>query len=75
MRAGLGQIPRARRYRMKPSDLGVRPGVDLTKPLSLAGELADAEIVRKLDQGHGAALASFDGDLHRFGGLKLEYLR
>jgi hypothetical protein len=36
---------------MKPSDLGVRPGVDLTKPLSLAGELADAEIVRKLDQG------------------------
>jgi hypothetical protein len=51
IRAGLGQVPRARRYRMKPSNLGVLSGVDLTKSLSLAGELEDAEIVRKLDQG------------------------
>ena len=52
IRAGLEmQVPRARRYRMKPSNLGVRPGVDLAKSLSLAAELEDAEIVRKLDQG------------------------
>ena len=32
LRAGLErQTPRPRRYRMKPSNLGVRPGVDLTK--------------------------------------------
>jgi len=24
---------------------------------------------------HGATLATFDGDFHRFSGLKLEYLR
>lgn len=52
IRAGLEQqVPRPRRYRMKPSNLGVRSGVDLTKSLSLAAELEDAEIVRKLDQG------------------------
>lgn len=52
IRAGLAQqVPRARRYRMKPSNLGVRPSVDLTKSLSLAAELEDAEIVRKLDEG------------------------
>ena len=29
--------------------LGVRPGVDLDKALSLSGELEDAEVVRKLE--------------------------
>jgi pheromone shutdown protein TraB len=41
----------AKPYRMRPRDLGVRPGVDLTKALSLAAELEDAEITRKLEQG------------------------
>jgi hypothetical protein len=29
--------------------LGVRPGVNLDKALSLAGELEDAEVLRKLE--------------------------
>jgi hypothetical protein len=36
---------------MKPRDLGVRHDVDLSKALSLAAELEDAEVVRKLEQG------------------------
>ena len=35
-------------YRVNPRRLGARPGVDLDKALALAGELEDAEIVRKL---------------------------
>ncbi|MGL5809987.1 MAG: hypothetical protein ACRCYQ_08585 [Nocardioides sp.] len=38
------------RYVVEPMDLGM-PLVDLTKALSLAGELEDAEIVRKLQSG------------------------
>lgn len=37
-----------RRYRVRPRRLGARPGIDLDKALALAGELEDAEIVRKL---------------------------
>jgi hypothetical protein len=53
IRAGLsgGATAAARPYRMKPRNLEVRPGVDLTKALALAGELEDEDIVRKLEQG------------------------
>ncbi len=52
IRAGLtGGAANAKRYRMKPRKLGVRPGVDLTKALSLAGELEDVEIINELEQG------------------------
>lgn len=52
LRAGLGGSPAApRRYRMPSAPLGVRPGVNLDKALQLAGELEDAEIVRKLELG------------------------
>ena len=36
------------RYRLPTRRLGPRPGVDLDKALSLAGELEDAETMRKL---------------------------
>lgn len=52
IRAGLMDRPASgKAYRMKPSDLGVRPSIDLTKALQLASELEDSEIVRKLEQG------------------------
>lgn len=35
-------------YRVRTRDLGVRPGVNLDKALQLAGELEDAETLRKL---------------------------
>jgi hypothetical protein len=35
-------------YRVRTQDLGVRPGVNLDKALQLAGELEDAETIRKL---------------------------
>jgi hypothetical protein len=50
VRAELGPSPRAaRRYRMPARRMGVRPGVDLDRSLRLAGELEDAELVRKLE--------------------------
>lgn len=50
VRAGLGGSGRpARSYRMPARDMGVRRGVDLDHALRLAGELEDAEIVRKLE--------------------------
>jgi hypothetical protein len=49
VRAGLnGPTPVARRYRMTTAPLGVRPGIDLDKALTLAGEMEDEEILRKL---------------------------
>lgn len=39
----------AARYRVPARDLGLRPGIDLDKALQLAGELEDAEVVRKLE--------------------------
>ena len=50
IRAGLsaGSSP-ARSFRVKALPLGIRPGVDLDKALSLATEIEDAEIVRKLE--------------------------
>jgi hypothetical protein len=38
-------------YRVRTQDLGVRPGVNLDKALQLAGELEDAEIIRKMRLG------------------------
>jgi hypothetical protein len=35
-------------YRLPTRNLGVRPGVNLDKALRLAGELEDAETIRKL---------------------------
>ena len=51
IRAGLGGRGPSKPYRLEPRDLGVRSGVDLTRALSLAAELEDAEIVRKVEQG------------------------
>jgi hypothetical protein len=54
LRAGLtGAAPASASaaYRMTPRDLGVRPGVDLSKALQLAAELEDVEVLRKLEQG------------------------
>lgn len=39
------------RYRVPARPMGLRPEVDLTKALQLAGELEDAETVRKLRLG------------------------
>jgi hypothetical protein len=39
---------RPRPYRIRPQKLGVRPGVNLVKALQLAGEMEDAETLRKL---------------------------
>lgn len=50
VRAGLHTETRpTRRYRMKTYPMGVRPGVNLDKALTLAGDLEDAEILRKLE--------------------------
>jgi Ribbon-helix-helix protein, copG family len=38
-----------RRYRLDSRRLGLRPGVDLEHALRLAGELEDAETIRKLE--------------------------
>jgi hypothetical protein len=38
-------------FRTKTYDMGLKPGVNLDKALQLAGELEDAEIVRKLRLG------------------------
>lgn len=50
LRAGLaGGHTTGKRYRMPTKDMGVRQGVDLDRALRLAGELEDAEILRKLE--------------------------
>jgi hypothetical protein len=52
VRAGLGSpTPAARRFRMTTAPLGVRPGINLDKALTLAGELEDEEILRKRELG------------------------
>jgi hypothetical protein len=52
VRSGLGgSASPAKRYRMPTASLGVRPGVNLDKALALAGEMEDAEILRKLELG------------------------
>ncbi len=50
MRAGLAAGPHpSKRFRVQTAPLGVRPGVNLDKALTLAGEMEDAEILRKLE--------------------------
>jgi hypothetical protein len=50
LRAGLaGQVTPSRRFRVKPAPLGVR--VDIDKALTIAGEMEDEEILRKLEMG------------------------
>jgi plasmid stability protein len=39
----------ARPYRLETHRLGLRPGIDLQHALRLAGELEDAETIRKLE--------------------------
>jgi hypothetical protein len=50
VRSGLatGVQPR-KRFRVQSKPMGVRPGVNLDKALRLAGEMEDAEILRKLE--------------------------
>lgn len=48
IRAGLGQGPVVpRRFEVEARDLGLRPGVDLTKTLRLAAQLEDDELIGK----------------------------
>jgi hypothetical protein len=50
VRAGLArQAGTAEPYRVPARPLGLRPNVDLDKALRLAGDLEDAELVRKLE--------------------------
>lgn len=50
VRAGLAvETGQQRAYREVTRDIGVRPGVDLTKALQLAAMLEDDETIRKLD--------------------------
>jgi hypothetical protein len=51
IRSGLGSSARRRPYRVPARRMGVRPEVDLDKALALAGQLEDAETLRKLDLG------------------------
>ncbi|MGO9319593.1 MAG: antitoxin [Solirubrobacteraceae bacterium] len=50
VRAGLaaGSHP-SKRFRVHARPMSVRPGVNLDKALTLAGEMEDAEILRKLE--------------------------
>lgn len=50
LRAGLDAEPnRSKAYREKPRDLGVLPGIDLTKALRLAATLEDDVTIRELE--------------------------
>jgi hypothetical protein len=52
VRAGLGGDSHpSRRFQVHARPMGARPGVNLDKALRLAGELEDAEIMRKLELG------------------------
>lgn len=53
VRRGLGRDEaKPRSYRLPPPQrMGARPGVNLDKALQLAGELEDAETIRKLHLG------------------------
>ncbi len=50
VRAGLTTGSQSsKRFRVHARPLGVRPGINLDKALTLAGEMEDAEILRKLE--------------------------
>jgi toxin-antitoxin system PIN domain toxin len=48
---------------------------ELIEASGTAGNLTTDAHLAALALEHGATLATFDGDFHRFSGLKLEYLR
>lgn len=48
VRRGLQAEDKARAYRIRPRNLGVKPGVDLDRGLALAAGLEDAETIRRL---------------------------
>ncbi len=52
LRLGLarGDAAPANPYRVPSKPLGLRPGYDLDHALQLAGQLEDAELIRKLEQ-------------------------
>jgi hypothetical protein len=50
VRAGLAAARGGSRpYKVRSRNMGLRPGIDLTKALTMAAELEDEEIVRKLE--------------------------
>lgn len=49
VRAGLAAGRPARPYETPARRMGLKPGVDLDRALRLAGDLEDAELVRKLE--------------------------
>jgi hypothetical protein len=50
VRAGLAAAaPPTKSFRVQAQPLGIRPDVDVDRALSLAGEIEDAEILRKLE--------------------------
>ncbi len=49
LRDGLTGSRVTKPYRLSARPLGLRPGIDLDKGLALAGELEDAETIRKLE--------------------------
>ena len=50
LRLGLrGRAGPSRPYKLASRRLGLRPGIDLDKALSVAAELEDAETIRKLE--------------------------
>jgi len=53
IRRGLdsGRSTRAKPYKVRTAKMGARPGVNLDKALQLAGELEDAETMRKFRLG------------------------
>jgi len=51
LRAGLSKTDGSRKpFKVAARPLGVRPGIDIDKALRLAGELEDAETIRKLER-------------------------
>jgi hypothetical protein len=50
LRAGLGASKAEHKhFTVQPSPMGIRPDIDIDKALTLAAEMEDAEILRKLD--------------------------
>ncbi len=50
VRAGLAAgTPTSRAFRVHAQPLGIRPDIDVNKALSLADEIEDSEILRKLE--------------------------
>jgi hypothetical protein len=48
VRRGLSSAEAPRPYRVPVRHLGVKPGIDLDRALRIAGEIEDAETLRKL---------------------------